>query len=442
MKAPITVREYDRLVVRDNCVPVQAHPDIDQVDFDWLCQLSQRYKVTHAPALIQVEDSRTLQLDNYVGVIETPTGQVIEILPKTANEDDPPEDGRELIRRMLERALDLPPRETAEASLERFDMPLNEWVIARFLAELDQLVKRGVRSDYQRLEATEPFLRGQLDVARQMRQPPGRGHHFALRYDLFLPDRAENRLLKRALETVANATQHPDNWRLAQELRHLLVDVPASRDVEGDFRLWRHDRLMAHYQGVRPWCELILYRAMPSALNGEWRGISLLFPMEKLFERYVESCLREQLLPDANLKAQVASQYLCTQQGKQMFRLQPDLLLQHGNKRWVMDVKWKRLDSSDRDGKYGISQGDLYQLFAYGHKYLTEQDDGHLVLIYPSWSQLKVPLEPFCYDARLTLWVLPFDLAASSSHRLILPCQPGADSACELRLPLRPTEPA
>ena len=199
MKAPITVREYDRLVVRDNCVPVQAHPDIDQVDFDWLCQLSQRYKVTHAPALIQVEDSRTLQLDNYVGVIETPTGQVIEILPKTASEGDPPEHGRELIRRMLERALDLPPRETAEASLERFDMPLNEWVIARFLAELDQLVKRGVRSDYQRLEATEPFLRGQLDVVRQMRQPPGRGHHFALRYDLFLPDRAENRLLKRAL---------------------------------------------------------------------------------------------------------------------------------------------------------------------------------------------------------------------------------------------------
>ncbi len=109
MKAPITVREYDRLVVRDNCVPVQAHPDIDQVDFDWLCQLSQRYKVTHAPALIQVEDSRTLQLDNYVGVIETPTGQVIEILPKTAIEGDPPEHGRELIRRMLERALDLPP---------------------------------------------------------------------------------------------------------------------------------------------------------------------------------------------------------------------------------------------------------------------------------------------------------------------------------------------
>lgn len=246
MKPPITVREYGRLTTRVVTTPSLALSQIEPGDFDWLCQLSQRYKVSHEPALAHLEDGRTLQLDNYVGVIETPTGQVIEILPKTAGDNAPLGVGRELICRMLARALDLPSRETAEASLECFDLPLSEWLMARFLAELDQLIKRGVRSDYQRLEATEPFLRGQLDVARQMRQPPGRGHHFALRYDLFLPNRAENRLLKLALETVADSTGDPDNWRLAQELRHLLMEVPASRDVEGDFRQWRDDRLMAH----------------------------------------------------------------------------------------------------------------------------------------------------------------------------------------------------
>jgi len=439
VSAPITVREYGRLTTRKVAEPTLSLAHIERSDFDWLCQLSNRYKVSHEPALAQVEDSRTLQLDNYVGVIETPSGQVIEILPKTASEGDDPKLGRELVRRMLECALDLPSREATETSLDCFDLPLSEWVMARFLAALDHLVKRGVRSDYLRLEANEPFLRGQLDVVGQMRQPPGRGHHFALRYDLFLPDRAENRLLKLALEKVASTTQHPDNWRLAQELRHLLVDVPASRDVVEDFRQWRSDRLMAHYQSVRPWCELILYRAMPTALHGEWRGISLLFPMEKLFEHYVEECLRSQLLPGASLKAQAASEYLCEQQGKKLFQLQPDLLLHHDAKRWVLDVKWKRLDSSDRDGKYGISQGDLYQLFAYGHKYLREQqDDGHLVLIYPSWSQLKVPLEPFCYDRRLTLWVLPFELASGLPHRLVLPEPPMDEPSRALRLPLRP----
>ena len=76
-----------------------------------------------------------------------------------------------LLRQMLECALDLPPREASEAVLQGFDAPLSEWVMARFLAALQHLVKRGVRSDYLRIEGEERFLRGQLDVVRQMRQP-------------------------------------------------------------------------------------------------------------------------------------------------------------------------------------------------------------------------------------------------------------------------------
>ena len=60
VKAPITVREYGRLTVRDNVVNTLALAHIDPVDFDWLCQLSQRLWVSHAPALAQVEDSQTL----------------------------------------------------------------------------------------------------------------------------------------------------------------------------------------------------------------------------------------------------------------------------------------------------------------------------------------------------------------------------------------------
>jgi 5-methylcytosine-specific restriction enzyme subunit McrC len=37
--------------------------------------------------------------------------------------------------------------------------------------------------------------------------------------------------------------------------------------------------------------------------------------------------------------------------------------------------KWKRLDSNDKENKYGISQGDMYQLYAYGQKYLNGSGD-------------------------------------------------------------------
>ncbi|WP_446905165.1 McrC family protein [Aeromonas veronii] len=452
MTAPITVREYASLTTEPVPTPTLARAHISPDDFDWLCQQSRRFRVSHetqiaeaaengTPAdgmpLVKVLGRRTLRLDNYVGVIETPSGQLIEILPKTASDGDDPSQGRRLLRQMLECALDLPPREVSEAVLQGFDAPLSEWVMARFLAALQHLVKRGIRSDYRRIEGEARFLRGQLDVVRQMRQPPGRAHHFALRYDLFLPDRAENRLLKLALERVAVATEQPESWRLAQELRHLLAEVPASLDVAGDLRQWRDDRLMAHYRDVRPWCELILQRIMPMALRGEWRGISLLFPMERLFERYVEAGLRRQLQPGAELRSQAASRSLCTHQGKPMFELRPDLLLTQGSQRWVLDAKWKRLDGADRQGKYGLSQADLYQLFAYGHKYLGGQGD--LVLIYPAWQRFKVPLAPFCFDNdnRLRLWVLPFELGAQATHRLLLPEWPAGDGVSGLALPLR-----
>jgi 5-methylcytosine-specific restriction enzyme subunit McrC len=61
---------------------------------------------------------------------------------------------------------------------------------------------------------------------------------------------------------------------------------------------------MAHYQAIKPWCELILNKQMPIAVSGEWQGMSLLFPMEKLFEKYVERCLRQQLCRAAELTPQ------------------------------------------------------------------------------------------------------------------------------------------
>jgi 5-methylcytosine-specific restriction enzyme subunit McrC len=282
--------------------------------------------------------------------------------------------------------------------------------MAQFLAELDHLVKRGIRFDYQRIEEEQRFLRGQLNVVAQMRQPPGRQHHFQIRHDVFLPDRAENRLLKLALEQVAKTTQEAHNWRLANELRSMLAEIPASRQVPADFRAWSSDRLMAHYQAIKPWCELILNQQMPIAVTGQWQGMSMLFPMEKLFERYVENCIRKQLLPTARLKLQSTSQYLCEHDSARMFCLKPDLLIDTPEQRWILDTKWKRLDARKPDKNYDLSQSDFYQLFAYGHKYRNGTGVPTLVLIYPYWSGLQEALPVFDYGQEMNLWVLPFDL--------------------------------
>jgi 5-methylcytosine-specific restriction enzyme subunit McrC len=92
-----------------------------------------------------------------------------------------------------------------------------------------------------------------------------------------------------------------------------------------------------------------------------------------------------------------------------MFRLEPDLLIEHEGESWVLDTKWKRLDAFDKANKYGLSQTDFYQLFAYGMKYLS-QTGGQLALVFPKSHRFLKSLPMFDLGHGLSLRVLPFDL--------------------------------
>jgi 5-methylcytosine-specific restriction enzyme subunit McrC len=433
MRTTLTVREHARLTTEHVEAPSLDRAQVSPSAFNWLCQTSSAFRASGA-ALVQVEDRQWLRLDNYVGVIETPCNTRIEVLPKHLDGPDTADASRKLLQRMIAAAMDLPFRQVSETALQTFDAPLSEWVMGRFLSALSHLIKRGVRSDYVRVDGAEHYLRGQLDPSRQVRQPPGRQHIFQIRHDIFVPDRPENRLLRRALEHVARAAQTPSNWRLAQELRSLLHEVPASTNVDTDMRAWRDDRLMAHYRPVRPWCELVLFRQMPYSLVGQWHGISLLFPMEKLYERFVAAWLRRHLVPGAILRAPAASEFLCLHEDSHMFRLEPDLLVEYEGRRWVLDAKWKRLDAADRANKYGLSQSDLYQLFAYGMKYLGP-GGGDLALVFPRCARFPESLPVFEYGYGLRLRVLPFDLDAGvliDAESVDLPLDPGMTRSVQL----------
>lgn len=396
------------------CSPTLSLARVSATAFDYLCQLSEGFKRSGA-SLLQIEGQRRLRLDGYVGVIQTPCGTTVEVLPKHMDAEVPEAAPtcRRLLRKLIQSFFDVPSRQVGAASLETFKLPLHEWLMQRFVEELDRIVQRGVRFSYQRVEEEQPFLRGQLNVVAQLRQPPGRAHHFQIRHDVFTPDRPENRLLRAALERVRKLTQQPDTWRLAQELSLRLADIPISAQIEADFKAWRNDRLVAHYQAARPWCELILRQMMPLAVHGSTQGMSLLFSMDKLFERHVAAWLRNRLDGACRIRTPAGSEYLCRQGSEQMFRLEPDILIEHATKgKWVLDTKWKVLDSADRGGKYGISQADLYQLFAYGHKYMGGHGD--MALVYPLSPTFQRPLAPFSFSDDLRLHALPFDLEIDS----------------------------
>lgn len=119
-------------------------------------------------------------------------------------------------------------------------------------------------------------------------------------------------------------------------------------------------------------------------------------------------------MPSQRLREQVRRKSLATHGALQYFQLRPDFLVEkHSASQFVLDAKWKLLDSrkSGPDKKYGMSQADLYQLYAYGHKYLPEGAQQKTVcLIYPMTEIFHSPLKPFDFEPGYRLLVLPFDL--------------------------------
>lgn len=419
-----SLREYGT-VVEGNCFDQRGLDEIQvpTLVFQELVDLSLQFK-KNGVSILHLETQRRLKVDNYVGIIQTKCGNVIEILPKhvedNLDQEAILENERALLKKMLLALWDLPkPREAGQASLQTFPMPLNEWLMQYFLEHCEQLIQRGLRSEYSTIEEQSSFLKGKLDVTKMMRQPVTKQHLLPIHYDEFLPNTAPNRLLKSALEKICKLTQNNDNWRLAIELKERMSGIPQSAIYRLDFQQWHTGRLLAHYDAIKPWCQIILGDEIPLALTDDTEGFSFLFPMEKLFEAYVFRKLQAQYSKDYRIQRHKKNKYLCHHNGKNRFNLRPDIYFEAKNKNihsnMILDTKWKLLDQNSEDQRYGISDGDMQQMFAYSYMYL--EHDGPIVLIYPKSSKFNKALPEFQLNKHERdqgknpeILVLPFDL--------------------------------
>lgn len=364
-----------------------------------------------------------IQVKNYVGVLFTPTGEHIEVLPKTGRKAENPKqaivESRQMLLMMLQHLGEFRYIASNQASIATKQMPLLEVFISQFLQSVNTLVKRGLKSDYVTQEDNLRYQKGKLKVSQQIRHNIVNKHKFYVEYDEYLINRPANRLIKTALLKLVNYTQLATNQKLLRELQFAFADVPSCKSVKQDISALKLDRGMVDYHSPIAWAKLILDGFSPLSMKGDNSALSLLFPMEAVFESYVASVLRSQLADDAELTTQASSKYLVTHNGRRQFQLKPDLLLTlTDNSKLVLDTKWKLLDLEDHN--YGLSQSDLYQMFAYGHKYLN--GTGDLLLIYPAHSGFEKPIEfSFDYSESLRLWVVPFVSDLQGDSYLIWP---------------------
>ena len=422
-----TVYEYDVLASnKPGSCEIEGIHSVPCKIFKWLeLQALRRAESQDNSAWLRLTQRRgrpVVQVLNYVGVIQTPNGTQIEVLPKIGKTESGIEEEtrvRQLLVDMLRCLGGFRYILTDIASLSAAKMPLLEVFIGEFLRSVEHVVKRGLRGDYTIQEDNLIALRGKLMMSQHLRHNLVRADRFFSQYDEFTTNRPVNRLLHTALRKILLLTRSQENQRLARELAFVFADVPLSDQPALDFQRIRFDRGMDHYENALAWTRLILNNESPLTGVGKHEAPSLLFPMEQVFEAYVSKHLSRKITAGYTLKTQASSEYLVNHRERQWFRMKPDILIRKsGKNHLVLDTKWKLIDREKGSGsqKYGLSQADFYQLHAYGQSYLD--GEGDLALIYPKTSSFDQPLPIFQFldTNSLRLWVLPFCLESKTLH--------------------------
>ncbi len=419
-----TVYEYDVLVENTGQPISGSTKHVPKSLFKWLQAEAIRLSENGETAWLRLDlrhGRPAVRLMNYVGVVRSPDGFQLEVLPKIGRVNSQPERARKLLIEMLRCLAGFRFIQTERAVLAAAKMPLFDVFISEFLSSMEHLVKRGVRSDYVQQQDNLQALRGKLLISQHLRANLIRKDRFYTEHDDYTLDRPENRLLHLALQRVMSWTLNTNNQKRVRELSVFFSNVPLPISLQADLQRIRVGRGMEHYHEAVAWMRLILADMSPLTGAGKHSVLSLLFPMEAVFEAYVGKHLRRQLCEPYRFRTQSRSFSLVKHRGYKWFQLKPDLLVEkNGSTELVLDTKWKLLDSALNDGsnKYGLSQGDFYQLFAYGQNHLNGQGD--VLLIYPRTDtfQHALPVFEFSSSPNLRLWVLPFCLSAK---RLVLP---------------------
>jgi len=352
-----------------------------------------------------------LQAQNYVGIIQTKSGDSLEILPKIHDNDngsnkEAVENSKRILLRMLKTLKNHPFKNINIANLKSLNLPLLEIFISMFLDEVSKLIKIGIKSDYVELEDNLKFLKGKLKISEQIRKNIVHKERFYVCYQEFSIDRAENRLIKSTLEFLYRRSKSSKNQRLIREYLFIFDEISSSSDINADFSRLKLNRQTKHYEQALLWSKIFLQNKSFSPYRGSDVAFASLFDMNTLSESYFGNFIKKKL-PDAIL--QHSQKHLIEK--PKGFMLKPDIFLRHQKQNYIADTKWKIVKSGD-----DISQADLYQLYAYGKKY----ECGRLYLVYPRISGVDQKAMKFKYENNIWLNVLYFDLEKDEISRNLL----------------------
>lgn len=391
----LEVKEFDTITgnldYKDNKNFKYLHNDAFNDLIDFIHEFTENEESTDVLDFMRIGYKRNIgnivTIKNYVGLIHMQNGQQIQILPKInfgIEEDDRNMKTKKIFLKMLHSMKNFPNKVFNDASLKIDKMNLYENFINMYLQEVQQLIKYGIKSTYVMQENNLKFYKGKLLVNKHIQKNIIHRERFYVAYDEFLQNRPENKLLKATLLKLQKLTASIENSKKIKQLLTMFEMVETSINYQKDFSKVHIDRNMQNYRLLMQWSKVFLMNKSFATFSGNNRSRALLFPMESIYESYVAQNIKKIMEPVGwDISTQNKGYYLFTIPRKR-FALKPDIVMRHEERVVVLDTKWKQLINNEHKN-YGISQVDMYQMYAYSKKYKTSE----IWLLYPINNEMK-----------------------------------------------------
>jgi 5-methylcytosine-specific restriction enzyme subunit McrC len=375
----LTVTEYEKILRTEQ----------NRKFLSLLQRFDEKWSNSCGETVFDWSNRRFVSARNYVGVIALP-GAAIEILPKidsTDTEGNIRAQHNLLYMLSITRKIVGEDRDLAAVGTQR--MPLLEQLIAIFAARTLSELRRGIDHCYVAQEENLRCIKGKLLVGQNITANAVHASSAFCRNDDFISDTPINRMLKAASRRLLSISRVSSSQK---KLREIIFTLDYVTDLDaGDhhFAEIHYSRNTDRFEPLINFSLLVMKGMSPAWSLGKESSFSLLFPMEKLFEEFIARHIYRYAeyfsIPRDLIHAQAAGrrEWLLRREHDSCgsFRLKPDMIIDQrdGKPRLILDTKWKHLLTDAEDRKNGVSQADIYQLYAYAHRYECADN----VLLFP-----------------------------------------------------------
>lgn len=391
----LEVREYETII--GNKEYKNQHRYIEKNKFNELIEFIHAFdsdeKESDVLDFIKIGYKRnvgeTVTFKNYVGLIQINNKFQIQILPKIEFAKGEKDETKQIFIKMLRSMKDFPSKVFTNANLKFEKMNLYEIFINMYLQEVRRLIKHGIKSAYIGQEDNLNVYKGKLLVEKHIKQNFIHKERFYVGFDEYQVNRAENKLIKSTLLKLQKLTSSMENSKEIRQLLTVFELVEPSTNYDKDFAKVVINRHTKDYEMLIKWSKVFLKDKSFTTFSGTESSRALLFPMEKVFESYVAKNIKKIFSRVGwNVSAQDKGYYLfdtLNEEQYKKFAIRPDLVVtREDGSIIILDTKWKNL-TNNRRINFGISQADMYQMYAYSKKYKTPD----IWLLYPMNNEMR-----------------------------------------------------